>query len=147
MYLSKSQCSAPLPYKLNPWTLQMVTTGQALISHILIRFKIKFEKTKPNVSKFYPWLQINGDAPFVFEMRVVYSCMFESIIYSCESWGDVGHISDSLIAIELKALKYCMEVKQSTLSNLIYTELNQHCVSNQRQAEQFHEKISLAKRK
>ena len=78
----------------------------------------KFEKTKPNVSKFYPWLQIDGDAPFVFKMRVVYSCMFESIIYSCEPWCDTGHISDSLLAIELKL---CMEVKQPIQSNLIYT--------------------------
>ena len=77
-----------------------------------------FEKKKANVAKFYLWLQINGDAPFVSEMRVVYSCMFESIIYSCESWCDTGHISDSLLAIELKL---CMEVKQPIQSNLIYT--------------------------
>ena len=140
MYLSKSPCSAPLQvHKEIQIDLMDASDGYHWlgfnftytdkVQELVVK---KFEKTKPNVSKFYPWLQINGDAPFVFEMRVVYSCMFESIIYSCESWGDIGHISDSLIAIELKALKYCMEVKQSTLSNLIYTELNQHCVSNQR---------------
>ena len=83
-----------------------------------------FNKKKPNVAKFYAWLQINGDTPFVIKMRVLYGCMFAALLYSCEAWGNISHIAESLLMIERKALKACLGVKQGTANNLVYAELN-----------------------
>ena len=132
MHLSKSPCSAPLQVH-NDIHIEPVDASDGyswLGFNLTYTDKVQelvlknMEKKKPNIAKFYSWLEINGDTPFLFKMRVLYCCMFESIIYSCESWGDIDHISDSLIAIELKALKSCMEIKQSTPNNIIYAELN-----------------------
>ena len=83
-----------------------------------------FEKKKFNTAKFYAWLQINRDTPFVLKMRVLYGCMFAAVLYSCEAWGDISHLGEMLLAIERKALKACLGVKQSTPSNILYVELN-----------------------
>ena len=89
-----------------------------------------FNKKKLNIAKFYSWLQINRDTPFMLKMRVLYGCMFAAILYSCEAWGDISHIADDLLAIERKALKSCLGVKQSTPNNLIYAELNSPYISS-----------------
>lgn len=81
-------------------------------------------KKKSNIARFYSWLQINRDTPFVLKMRVLYGCMFASFLYSCEAWGNISHIENELLSIERKALKSCLGVKQSTPNNLIYAELN-----------------------
>ena len=82
------------------------------------------EKKKFNTAKFYAWLQINRDTPFVLKMRVLYGCMFAAVLYSCEAWGDISHLADMLLAIERKALKACLGVKQSTPNSILYVELN-----------------------
>ena len=82
------------------------------------------EKKKVNIAKFYGWLQINRDTPFMFKMRVLYGCMFLAILYSCEAWGDISHLSEMFLAKERKALKACLGVKQSTPSSILYVELN-----------------------
>ena len=50
--------------------------------------------------------------------------MFAALLYSCEVWGNISHIAESLLAIERKALKACLGVKQGTANNLgaIYME-------------------------
>ena len=82
------------------------------------------EKKKFNTVKFYAWLQINRDTPFMLKMRVLYGCMFAAILYSCEAWGDVRHLGEMLLAIERKALKSCLGVKQSTPNSILFVELN-----------------------
>ena len=96
-----------------------------------------FNKKKLNIAKFYSWLQINRDTPFVIKMRVLYGCMFAAILYSCEAWGDISHIADDLLAIEPKALKFCLGVKQSTPNNLVYAELNSPTISSAIQDRQY----------
>ena len=71
------------------------------------------EKKKVNIVKFYAWLQINRDTPFMFKMRVLYGCMFQSILYSCEAWGDISHLGEMLLATERKALKACLTCTQN----------------------------------
>ena len=92
--------------------------------NILDLIFFNYNKKKLNIAKFYAWLQINRDTPFMLKMRVLYGCMFAALLYSCEAWGDISHICDDLLAIERKALKSCLGVKQSTSNNLIYAELN-----------------------
>ena len=50
--------------------------------------------------------------------------MFSSLIYSCEAWGDITAIADSLAKIERKALKCCLGVKDGTSNDIVYIELN-----------------------
>ena len=78
------------------------------------------EKKKFNTVKFYAWLQINRDTPFMIKMRVLYGCMFTAIIYSCEAWGDVRHLGEMMLGMERKALKSCLGVKQSTPNSILF---------------------------
>ena len=82
------------------------------------------EKKKFNTVKFYAWLQINRDTPFMIKMRVLYGCMFTAILYSCEAWGDVRHLGEMMLGMERKALKSCLGVKQSTPNTILFVELN-----------------------
>ena len=50
--------------------------------------------------------------------------MFASVLYSCESWGDVTIITDKLLQIERNALKRCLGVKLGTTADIVYYELN-----------------------
>ena len=81
-------------------------------------------KKRFNISKFYNWLDVNESTPFIIKLRVLYSCMFASVLYSCESWGDVTIITDKLLQIERNALKRCLGVKLRTTADIIYYELN-----------------------
>ena len=77
-----------------------------------------------NINKFYNWLDVNESTPFIIKLRVLYSCMFASVLYSCESWGDVTIITDKLLQIERNALKRCLGVKLGTTADIVYYELN-----------------------
>ena len=77
-----------------------------------------------NINKFYNWLDVNESTPFIIMLRVLYSCMFASVLYSCESWGDVTIITDKLLQIERNALKRCLGVKLGTTADIVYYELN-----------------------
>ena len=77
-----------------------------------------------NIAKFYAWLQYNEQTPFFVKLKVLYGCVFPSILYSAETWGDLKKIEPSLRAMETKALKSCLGVKSGTSSDIIYTELN-----------------------
>ena len=77
-----------------------------------------------NISKFYNWLDVNESALFIIKLRVLYSCMFASVLYSCESWGDVTIITDKLLEIERNALKRCLGVKLGTTADIVYYKLN-----------------------
>ena len=43
-----------------------------------------------NLVKFYAWLEDNENTPFFIKIRVLYACLFASILYSVEAWGDVA---------------------------------------------------------
>ena len=81
-------------------------------------------KKKFSLCRFYSWLEINETTPIKLKLNVLYSCMFASILYSCETWGNIDNIINELLAIERKALKSCLGVKQGTPNDVIYIELN-----------------------
>ena len=78
-------------------------------------------KKKVNATcKFYAWLEMNQETPFQFKMKVLYGCMFATLLYSCEAWGNIDCIGEKLILIEKKALKSCLGVKKGTTDDLKY---------------------------
>ena len=77
-----------------------------------------------NVAKFHAWLEYNDQTPFFIKINVLYACLFASLLYSAEAWGDLSKIETSLLATEKKALKSCLGVKSGTTSDLIFTEIS-----------------------
>ena len=89
----------------------------------IIEFNLN--KKMSNIAKFYAWLEINIDTPIILKIRVLYSCLFATIIYGCEAWGPNRKYADELKKIETKTRKSCLGVKQGTSNDIIYQELNQ----------------------
>ena len=75
-----------------------------------------------SVHKFHEWLTENEITPWLIKIKVLYSCLFSSIMYSCETWGDTAKISNELLQIERKLLKRILGVKQGTSDNIVYFE-------------------------
>ena len=42
-----------------------------------------------NIPKFYAWIEYNEDTLFFIKMRVLYGCMFASLLFCSEAWGDL----------------------------------------------------------
>ena len=101
-------------------------------------------KKMSNIAKFYAWLQYNENTPFFIKMKVLYACLFESLLYSVEAWGDIeGVIARKLRKVEVEALKRCLGVKNGTPNDLVYMELQKpdiiSCIKDRQY--KFHEKI------
>ena len=88
---------------------------------LLIKFNLK--KKMFNVVKYYEWLEMHADTPISITIDVLYSCLFLSLLYSCECWGDVLSIKEDLLLIERKALKAILVVKSGTTNILLYVEI------------------------
>ena len=67
---------------------------------------------------------MNESTPIILKLRVLYSCMFAAILYTCEAWDDLEVITVKLLQLERKALKRCLRVKSGTTDDIIYCELN-----------------------
>lgn len=97
-----------------------------------------------NIAKFYAWLQYNENSPFFVKLKVLYACLFSSMLYSVEAWGNIeGLIEKRLRKIEIEALKRCLGVKSGTSNDLVYIELQQpdiiSCIKDRQH--KFHQKI------
>ena len=90
--------------------------------HKLVEHNLK--KKKSNEAKFYAWLAINHTTPFPIKLQVLYACLFQAILYSCETWGDISPFQEELLIIEKKALRAILGVKKSTPDDILYIELN-----------------------
>ena len=77
-----------------------------------------------NICKFYGWLQANQETPIIIKLKVLYSCMFAAILYSCETWGDLEKVTEQLLLMERKALRSCLGVKDNVPNDIVYQELN-----------------------
>ena len=87
--------------------------------------EFNLHKKSSNIAKFYAWLELNIDTPIIIKIKVLYSCLFASLLYGCEAWGDNRRYADRLMKMELKALKSCLGVKIGTTNDIVYQELNQ----------------------
>ena len=54
---------------------------------------------------------------------VLVNCVFSSILYGAETWGDISHVEYMLIDIEMKGLKAILKVKKGTTNDLVLHEL------------------------
>ena len=81
-------------------------------------------RTMGNIVKFYAWLEDNEDTPFDIKLKVLYTCLFSSMLYSVEAWGDTSKYETKLMKIEQEALKHCLQAKNGTTNDIIYIELN-----------------------
>lgn len=81
-------------------------------------------KKKYNEAKFFSWLQMNESTPFPLKLRILYGCAFPAMLYSCEAWGDVSSIKESLLLFERKAIRACIGVKEGTSNEIIYIEID-----------------------
>ena len=73
-----------------------------------------------NIPKYYSWLETNKATPIRIKLQTLDSCLFSSLLYSIETWGDLSSIKEKLIKIELKLLKDILGVKQGTPNLLIH---------------------------
>lgn len=101
----------------------------------LIVFNIK--KRLHNFAKFHVWLEANETTPILIKIRVLDMCCISSVIYGCETWGDIQCIKSILLKHEIKALKHILGVKTSTSNNLIYQELHRHNIISRIKLLQF----------
>ena len=76
-----------------------------------------------NISKFYAWLDINTDTHIEIKLLVLDSCLFSSMLYAIETWGNIKFVEQRLRKIEIKALKSILNVKCGTSNDLVYNEL------------------------
>ena len=53
-----------------------------------------------NISKIYGWLNVNDDTPFEIKFMVLGNCVFSSILYGAETWGDISDVEHMQIDIE-----------------------------------------------
>ena len=53
-----------------------------------------------NVIKFNAWLEYNEDTPFFVIVKVLYACLFASLLYSVEAWGEMNKFKEKVMKIE-----------------------------------------------
>ena len=76
-----------------------------------------------NICKFYAWLEANEETPIEVKMLILDNCLFTSLLYGIETWGNFECIHANLRSIEMKALKSILKVKKGTSTDLVYYEL------------------------
>ena len=90
----------------------------------LVDRNIKHKRS--NIAKFYAWLNVNKETPFPFKLQVMYACLFQAILYSCETWGDIESHRESLLLVERNALRAILGIKDSTPEDIVYIEVERN---------------------
>ena len=75
------------------------------------------------IAKFYGWLQANIETPIEVKLLILDNCLFLSMLYGIEAWGNFDCVDERLRKIEVQALKAILEVKRGTATDLVYHEL------------------------
>ena len=83
----------------------------------LLKYNLK--KKSFHICQFYGWLEANQQTPIIIKLRVLYSCMFAAILYSCEAWGNIDELAEQILLMERKALKRCLGVKNSVQNDIL----------------------------
>ena len=73
--------------------------------------------------RFYAWLEENEETPIEIKLLVLDCCIFLSILYGVEVFGNIECIERQLRLSEQKALRSILRVKQGTSIDLLYNEL------------------------
>ena len=73
--------------------------------------------------KFYEWLEVNEETPIEIKLTVLDACLFLSILYAVEVFGDISCVERKLRLAEQKALRSILQVKKGTTIELMYNEI------------------------
>ena len=73
--------------------------------------------------KFYSWLEVNEETPIEIKLLVLDACLFTSILYAVEVFGDISCVEKKLRLAEQKALRSILQVKKGTSTDLLYNEI------------------------
>ena len=76
-----------------------------------------------NWARFYEWLEVNEETPIEIKTLVLDNCLFNSILYAAEVFGNIDCIEKKLRLAEQKALRSILSVKKTTSVDLLYNEL------------------------
>ena len=76
-----------------------------------------------NLSRYYGWLNVNETTPIKIKLRILDNCMYSSLTYGMETWGDFSCVHEELRQMERTLLKSILKVKTGTSNDLIYHEL------------------------
>lgn len=95
----------------------------------IIKFNLK--DRNGTICKFYAWLEDNRDTPIEIKLLVLDCCLFKSLLYGVEAWGDISCIEKELRITEQKALKAILQIKTGTSNDLIYNELERPDIISQ----------------
>ena len=86
--------------------------------------KYNLNRKSFHICEFYGWIEVNQQTPIILKLKVLYSCMFAAILYSCEAWGNIDGIAEQILLTERKALRRCLGVMDNVPNDIIYHELN-----------------------
>ena len=89
--------------------------------NLIISFNV--EDRKHNWVKFYGWLEVNSETPIEIKLLVLDNCLFCSILYGFEVFGNIDCVEKDLRLAEQKALRAILKVKKGTSIDLLYNEL------------------------
>ena len=85
--------------------------------------KFNHDDRKNNWVKFYSWLEVNEETPIEIKSLVLDNCLFNSILYGYEVFGNIQCVEKELRLAEQKALRAILQVKKGTSIDLLYNEL------------------------
>lgn len=92
---------------------------------------------KFNIAKYMSWLESNTNTPISIKIKVLDTCLFNSILYGAETWGNVSYCYNELRKMELNLLKCILCVKSGTSNDLVYHELKRSDVISKIKDRQF----------
>ena len=67
--------------------------------NIDILFHKNLDNRMHSIRRFYAWLEINEDTPVEMKLLVLDQCMFTSLLYGIETWGNSKSIEKRILKI------------------------------------------------
>ena len=96
-------------------------------------------KKKVCISKYRAWLQNNKLAPVKLKLKLLYTCVFASILHASETWWDFDDkLRDELLFLERSVLKTILGVQQKGIPNdIVYLEIGRPDIFSSIQERQY----------
>ena len=101
----------------------------------IVKFNMNDRKGK--ICKFYAWLEDSSDTPIEIKLLVLDNCLFLSLLYGVETWGNIECIEKDLRTMEHKALRAILRVKAGTTTDMLYNELKRADIMSKVKDSQF----------
>ena len=83
--------------------------------------KMEIRSKEKGFNKFFAFLHSNYNAPLKVKLKVLNSCLYSSVLYNCETWGNVN--TKPLEKKYCKTLKYILGVRSQVCNEFAYIEL------------------------